>query len=234
MWFRWFLFIDRRDWMIIPSSWWWRISNENWCRKDKAIFIPSFRLFAFDNDYLSYTDVNLEEALVKPILMITNPPVGIARLLYCRTLSWYRPSNIWSIYIRLISFMCLCMMWVTTARSMWTDFQSRSTGFNSTPTSPYHQQTIISSISRGIQLNMERVFILSLSNMITDIMLHPSLNLSSLPIKLRLKYHPPIPLFPSSLFSHLWILEPSQGVSFSNPPLFRSSLHSPILEVCYW
>lgn len=43
--------------------------------KKKSGFTNSFRLFAFDNDYLSYVDVTLDEALVKPVLMITNPPV---------------------------------------------------------------------------------------------------------------------------------------------------------------
>ena len=169
-----------------------------------------------------------------PFLWSPTLPLGLSPWIYCRILSWYRPSNIWSISIRLTLSMCLCMMWVTTVRLMWTDFQSRSMAFNSTPISPCRQQTTISFISHGTQLSMERVFTLSRSNMITDIMLHRSLNPSSLPIKLRLKYRPPIPLFPLSLFSHPWTLEPSQEVSFSNPPSFRSSLHSLILGACYW
>lgn len=36
----------------------------------------SFRLSVFDNDYMSYLDMNIDEALLKPVVMVTNPPVG--------------------------------------------------------------------------------------------------------------------------------------------------------------
>lgn len=37
--------------------------------------IYRFRVFAIDNDYLNFVDVSLNEALIQPILLITNPPV---------------------------------------------------------------------------------------------------------------------------------------------------------------
>lgn len=36
----------------------------------------SFRLAAFDNDYMSYLDLNIDEALLRPVVLVTNPPVG--------------------------------------------------------------------------------------------------------------------------------------------------------------
>ena len=45
----------------------------------------SFRLFVFDNDYLSYADVTLEEALTRPVILISNPPVRFLRPLHRRT-----------------------------------------------------------------------------------------------------------------------------------------------------
>ena len=36
-----------------------------------------FRLSAFDNDYMTYLDMNIDNALLKPVVMVTNPPVGV-------------------------------------------------------------------------------------------------------------------------------------------------------------
>ena len=36
-----------------------------------------FRLSAFDNDYMTYLDMNIDNALLKPVVMVTNPPVDI-------------------------------------------------------------------------------------------------------------------------------------------------------------
>ena len=36
-----------------------------------------FRLSAFDNDYMTYLDMNIDNALLKPVFMVTNPPVGV-------------------------------------------------------------------------------------------------------------------------------------------------------------
>ena len=40
----------------------------------------SFRLSAFDNDYMTYLDLNIDNALLKPVVMVTNPPVVVSAL----------------------------------------------------------------------------------------------------------------------------------------------------------
>ena len=54
--------------------------------------IYRFRVFAIDNDYLNFVDVSLNEALIQPILLITNPPVMMNEWI-----NWYfnHPIHYW-------------------------------------------------------------------------------------------------------------------------------------------